>query len=58
MTLTGLLAQRAETKISFLDIAGTCNTLVNNKGVGREGRVKESMLAIDKSVPSPIITLS
>ena len=35
----------------------TCNTLVNNKGVGREGNVKEPMLAIDKLVPSPIITL-
>ena len=39
-------------------MADTCNTLVNNKGVGREGRVKEPMLAIDKRVASPIITLS
>ena len=39
-------------------MAGTCNTLVNNKGLGREGRVKESMLAIDKPVTSKIITLS
>ena len=34
----------------FLDIAGTCNTLVNSKGVGREVRVKELVLAIDKLV--------
>ena len=39
-------------------MASTCNTLVNNNGVGREGMVKEPMLAIDKLVPSPIITLS
>ena len=39
-------------------MAETCNTLVNNKGVDREGRMKESMLAIDKPVPSLIITLS
>ena len=58
MTLTGLLAQRIETKIRFLDMAGTCNTLVNNKGVGREGMVKEPMIAIDKPVPSTIMTLS
>ena len=38
-------------------MTSTCNTLVNNKGVGREGRVKEPMLVIDKLVPSPIITL-
>ena len=42
----------------FLDITGTCNTLVNSKGVGREVRVKEPMLAIDKHVPSPIRTRS
>ena len=39
-------------------MASICNTLVNNKGIGREGRVKELMLAIDKPIPSPIITLS
>ena len=38
-------------------MVGTCNTLVKNNGVCREGRVKEPMLAIDKPVPSPIITL-
>ena len=48
----------AKTEIRFLDIMGTCNTLVNNNGVGREVRVKESMLAIDKPIPSPIRTLS
>ena len=37
-------------------MASTCNTLVNSKGVGREVRVKEPMLAIDKPVPSPIRT--
>ena len=42
----------------FLDTAGTCTTLVNNNGVGREVRVKEAMLAIDKPIPSPIRTLS
>ena len=42
----------------FLDIAGTCNTLVNIKGVGREVKVKKPMLAIDKVVPSPIRTQS
>ena len=41
----------------FLDIAGTCNTLVNNNGVGKEVRVKEPMLAIDNLVPSPITIL-
>ena len=40
-TLVGLSAQMAKTKIRFLDILGTCNTLVNNNGVGREVRVKE-----------------
>ena len=35
----------------------TCNTLVKNKGVSREGNMKDPMLAIDKLVPSPIITL-
>ena len=39
-------------------MAGTCITLVNNKGVGGEGRVKETTLAIDKPILSPIITLS
>ena len=39
-------------------MAGTCNTLVNKKGVGREGMVKEPKLAIDKHVSSPIIILS
>ena len=38
-------------------MASTCNTLVNNNGVAKEGRVKEMMLAIEKLVPSPIITL-
>ena len=28
-----------------------------HNGVGREVRVKEPMLAIDKPIPSPIITL-
>ena len=42
----------------LFDIVDTCNTLVNNNGVGREVRVKEPMLAIDKPVPSPIGTLS
>ena len=42
----------------FLDIVGTCNTLVNSKGVGREVRVNEPMLAIDKPVPTPIRTQS
>ena len=54
--LTGLSTQRVETEIRFLDMTGTCNTLVNNKGVGKEGRVKELMLVIDKPVPSSIIT--
>ena len=58
MTLIGLSAQSAEAEIKFLDIAGTCNTLVNNNGVGREVRVKEPMLAIDKLVPLSIRTLS
>ena len=40
----------------FLDIAGTCNTLVNSKGVGREVRGKKLVLAIDKHVPSLIRT--
>ena len=56
--INGVIAQRAEIEIRFLDIAGTCNTLVNNNGVGREVRVKETMLAIDKLVPSLIRTLS
>ena len=55
--LIGLSAQRTEIEIRFLDMASTCNTLVNNNGVGKEGRVKEMMLAIEKLVPSPIITL-
>ena len=38
-------------------IVSMCNTLVNNNGVGREVKVKEPMLAIDKLVPSLIITL-
>ena len=42
--LIGLSAQRAEIEIRFLDMEITCNTLVNNNGVGREGRVKELML--------------
>ena len=45
------------TEIRFLDIVGTYNTMVNNNSVGREVRVKEPMLAIDKHVPSPIRTL-
>ena len=57
MTVTMLSAQRAEIEIRFLNMAGTCNILVKNNGVGREGKVKELMLAIDKLVPSPIITL-
>ena len=40
----------------FLDIAITCNTLINSKGVGKEVRVKKLVLAIDKLVPSPIRT--
>ena len=58
MTLVRLSAQRIETEIRFLDMAGTCSTFENNKGVGRDGREKEPMLAIDKPEPSPIITLS
>ena len=42
----------------FLDILGTCNTLVNSKGVGREVRVKEPMRTIDKPIPPPIRTWS
>ena len=42
--------------MKFLDIVGTCNTLVNSKGVGREVRVKEPVLAIDKHVPLSIRT--
>ena len=37
-------------EMKLLDIPGRCNTLVNSKGVGIEVRVKEPMLAIDKSV--------
>ena len=57
-TLIGLSTQRAETEIRFLDIAGTCNTLVNSKGIGRKVRVKEPMLAINKLVLPPIKTRS
>ena len=42
----------------FLDIAATCNTLANSKGSGKEVRVKEPVLAIDKPVLSPIRTRS
>ena len=38
-------------------MTGTYNTLENNKGVGREVRENEPMLAIDKLEPSPIIKL-
>ena len=55
--LTGLSTQKANTEIRFLDMASTWSTLENNKGIGREVRVKEPMLAIDKPLPSPIITL-
>ena len=58
MTLIRLSTQRAKIEMRFLDIAGTCNTLVNSKRVGREVRVKEPALAIDKHVPSLIITWS
>ena len=58
MTLMGLLAQRVETEIRFLAMAGTCSTLEKSKGVGREVREKELMLAIDKPESSPMITLS
>ena len=58
MTLMGLSTQKAETKIRFLDMAGTCSTLEKSKGVGREVREKESMLTIDKVEPSLMITLS
>ena len=57
MTLIGLSAQRAETKIRILDMTGTYNILENNKGEGREVRENEPMLAIDKLEPSPIIKL-
>ena len=57
-TLIGLSTQRAEAKKRFLDIASTCNTLVNNNGVWRKVKVKEPKLAIDKHVPSLIRTLS
>ena len=53
-----LSAQRAEIEITFLYMAGTCNTLEKSKGVGREVREKEPMLAIYKPKPSPMITLS
>ena len=53
-----VIGTRVVTKIRFLDIESTCNTLVKNNGVGREERVKEPMLEIDKLLPSPIITLS
>ena len=56
--LKGLSTQRPETEIGFLDIVGTCNTLVNSNGVGREVRGKELVVAIDKPVPSQIITRS
>ena len=36
----------------------TCRTLEKSKGVGREVREKELMLAIDKTESSPMITLS
>ena len=39
-------------------MAGTCSTLEKSKGVGKEEREKELMLAIDKPEPSPMITLS
>ena len=52
MTLIGLSKQRIETEIRFLDMEE------KNKGVGREVREKEPMLAIDKPKSSPIITLS
>ena len=55
-TLIGLSTQMANTKMRFLDIASTCNTLVNNKGVAREVRVKEPVLAINKLVSLPIRT--
>ena len=57
MTLTGLLAQRAETEIRILDMTGTYSTLENNKAMGREVRENEPMLAIDKPEPSSIIKL-
>ena len=53
-TELGLSTQRAETERRFLEIIGTCNTLVNSRGVGREVRVKDPVLAIDKPVPLPI----
>ena len=49
---------RVETEIRFLEMKSTCSTFENNKGVGREGREKEPMLAIDKPEPLLIITLS
>ena len=49
---------KVETGMRFLYIANTCNTLVNSKRVGRELRVKEPVLAIDKPIPSPIRTRS
>ena len=58
MTLIGLSAQRAETEIRFLDMTCTCSTLEKSKGVGREVREKDPMLAIDKPEPSPMLTLS
>ena len=45
-------------EMRFLNISSTCNTLVNSKGVVREVKVKEPMLAIDKLVLSPIRILS
>ena len=58
MTLIGLSTQRAGTEIRFLNMPCTCRILEKNKGVGREVREKEPMLAINKPQPSPIITLS
>ena len=43
---------KEKTKIRFLDIADTCNTLINYNGVGGEVRIKELKLTIDKPVPS------
>ena len=48
---------KGRNRVRFLDIMGICNTSVNNNGVGREVRVKEPMLAIDKLEPSLIIIL-
>ena len=54
----GVMVMNAAVRVRSAIWVGTCNTLVNNNGVGGEVRAKEPMLAIDKPIPSPIRTLS